>query len=535
MITRRKFIRNVAGLTVPATILGPHILSSRELAQNRPSAPSRLNVTGDIGGSFPAVKAFPTAEGFGASENIGARNASATVLHVDTLANSGNTDSTHGSLRWALTQSGPRYIVFDVNGTINLTTDSPITLNDPAQSYFYLAGQTSPGGVQIKGINTGLLFRDGVHDGIIRHMRVRLGGPAVIDDTGNNISTTAVDKLIFDHCSLQWGTDSQITIYTGSDLITVQWCLNARTLPPGASTGSGAHIGGNTDTDRISLHHNVFAHCHIRNPLVQRGGVTDIVNNVFYNWNGNGNCELGSVQLNASARVNLVKNHWIAGPNSNDPTDVGLWWLENGGPNHPGGSCGTGASENGGTKVYSDNNNWGPLCSSGCANDWSNSVKDGDSNRCNSVFPPNNASESQYRQGTRFTAPAITEHTTSGLRDFLLATVGAYKPSRDSRDTTDCDQVANGIGACETSDTGQTWPTLSGGSPPIDSDGDGVPDSYCNAHGLNPNGNIALTFAPNGYQWIENYLNELAGDTIQYTPIGGTSGRSQATGRGSAS
>lgn len=34
---------------------------------------------------------------------------------------------------------------------------------------------------------------------------------------------------------------------------------------------------------------------------------------------------------------------------------------------------------------------------------------------------------------------------------------------------------------------------------PTDSDGDGIPDSYETAHGLNPNSNDAMVIASNGY------------------------------------
>lgn len=473
-----------------------------------------LTFTINSAGSFDPVKAFPTAEGF-AYDASGWRSASASILFVDNLNNSGS-----GSLRAALEATGPRYIIFRTSGTINLT-GSAITLNSSSQSNFYLAGQTSPGGVQIKtsgNVKEGLLLQN-LSDGVVRHMRIRNGGPASVDDYGNNISTNACTKLIFDHCSLQYGTDSEIIIYTGSLNITVQWCLIARTLPPGNSTGSGVHIGGNTTGQNVSFHHNVMAHCHIRNPYIQRCAIADIVNNVFYNWDGNTPCEIGSVQLNESAFVNFVKNHWIAGPNSYDPTDYGLWWLEDWNSTRPSG-CGGGATDRGGSRIYSDNNNWGPLCSSGCANDWNNSVKDGDDSRCNSHNPPNAVTEATARVSTRYTAPAITEHATSGLRDFLLATVGAYKPSRDSRDSTDCGNVSAGTGALETSATGGTWPDLATGAPsyPTDTNGDGIPDSYAIAHGFTATSTFALTTAPNGYQWIENYLNELAGDTVQYTP-----------------
>ncbi len=85
-----------------------------------------------------AVKAFPTARGFGA-EARGGRGGR--VVQVTNLNDSGP-----GSLRAALEASGPRIAVSRVSGTITLKR--PIRLSTP---YLTVAGQTSPGGIQIRG------------------------------------------------------------------------------------------------------------------------------------------------------------------------------------------------------------------------------------------------------------------------------------------------------------------------------------------------------------------------------------------------
>jgi hypothetical protein len=42
-----------------------------------------------------------------------------------------------------------------------------------------------------------------------------------------------------------------------------------------------------------------------------------------------------------------------------------------------------------------------------------------------------------------------------------------------------------------------------------------MPDAWEKAHGLNPNDSRdGATFATNGYTNVENYLNELAGDSV---------------------
>ena len=60
------------------------------------------------------------------------------------------------------------------------------------------------------------------------------------------------------------------------------------------------------------------------------------------------------------------------------------------------------------------------------------------------------------------------------------------------------------------------WPDLARGAPapPTDSDHDGMPDAWEIARGLDPDdGSDGAALAANGYTNVENYLNELAGDS----------------------
>ncbi len=124
------------------------------------------------------IKAFPTAEGFGANA-VGGRGGR--IIEVTNLNDSGD-----GSLRSALEAEGPRICVFQVSGTITLR--SAIRVSHP---YLTVAGQTSPGGVQIKGTGQpdgdwGVWFVNGAHDIVVRHLRVRMGGN-MKHDAGNNL------------------------------------------------------------------------------------------------------------------------------------------------------------------------------------------------------------------------------------------------------------------------------------------------------------------------------------------------------------
>jgi pectate lyase len=85
------------------------------------------------------IPSFPGAEGFGAV-TVGGRGGK--VYHVTNLDNDGP-----GSFREALEAEGPRTVVFDVSGIIQLTEEIKIT-----NPYITIAGQTAPGdGVIIAG------------------------------------------------------------------------------------------------------------------------------------------------------------------------------------------------------------------------------------------------------------------------------------------------------------------------------------------------------------------------------------------------
>jgi len=161
--------------------------------------------------------------------------------------------------------------------------------------------------------------------------------------------------------------------------------------------------------------------------------------------------------------------------------------------------------------------NRGPRCPTGCANDWlGHGVNTWDYHELNHDGSTHLVDEAQYSAGKPFPTPPISLDPVSSLLDKVLATVGACKPSRDAIDQRIVKSVRDRTGSSRVSTTGP-WPDLARGvlSPPADSDHDGMPDTWEKSHGLDPNNaRDGAAVGPNGYTNVENYLNELAGDTI---------------------
>ena len=473
-----------------------------------------------------AVKAFPTAEGYGAN-TVGGRGGK--VLYVTNLNDSGA-----GSLRDALWQTFPRTILFKVSGTIEL--HSQIELG-PSQSYVTIAGQSAPGGgIQIK--NHPISLWSGTHDVIIRHIRFRPGTESLtppnpywngIDGFGANGASSGgpgqrVYNVILDHCSFEWATDENIDLSYNTTDVTVQWSIMAEGYI--GDTKDSAHSMGMLiarygqppgEQQRMSIHHSLFAHNLGRNPRIgvnapskAQEQLIDFRNNIVYNWGGaQGPMELSHVlsdevtpvplNFGTILQINIVNNTYILGP-------------EGGSGNWPG----TIGHLQGPSKIYLAGNATSNYCPNTCdATHWNVAFINGNDLQFNTY-----ASASNYKSTTEFPTPPVTISSASNVLSLVLPNVGATKPARDSVDSRITSEVQNGTGHIgpfngQVNVTLSDYPTLSSTTPPTDTDGDGIPNSWESSHGLNPN-NAAdgAATAVNGYTNLENYLNELAGDPI---------------------
>ena len=100
--------------------------------------------------------------------------------------------------------------------------------------------------------------------------------------------------------------------------------------------------------------------------------------------------------------------------------------------------------------------------------------------------------------------------------DAVLANAGAVLPRRDAADARIVNDARNGTGRLINSqkEVGG-FPVLASTEAAVDSDHDGIPDWWEKANGLDPNDpSDAQKIAPNGYTYLENYLNSIVPDPV---------------------
>ncbi len=473
--------------------------------------------------------AFPGAEGFGRYVTGGRGGA---VYHVSSLAD----DGSEGTLRWACEKKGARTIVFDVSGTIHLTSTLQLK-----QGNVTLAGQTAPGdGICVADYP----FAIRANNVIVRFMRFRLGNNNVtLDGADGWDGLGAMDQegIMVDHCSVSWSIDECLSIY-GVKNSTVQWTIASQSLT-NAGHSKGAHgYGGNWGGSGITYHHNLLAHHESRVPRLGPRYTTqldermDMRNNVFYNWGGNG-CYGGEAM-----QVNIVNNYYKPGPATAKLSTVKQKRI-----------AGIGVR----TTEYVTNSPsyaptlhmWGKFYVEGNKNS-----KYTDVTRDNWTYGIYNQIDASGNDGTytattkdtmKLTAPidfvTVTTHTPDAAYELVLKYAGCSKV-RDSYDEMIIGDTRNGVATytgsgnkpgiintqndnkpADAGDDWSAWPTLNSTAAPADTDGDGMPDEWETANGLDANNaKDGALAASNGYTNLENYLNSLVADITSGELEGGT-------------
>jgi hypothetical protein len=466
-----------------------------------------------------SLPAFPGAEGFGAYAT-GGRGGQ--VIYVTTL--DPDPDGTQpGSLNWALRRSGPRTILFKVSGVISATANI-------VQSDVTIAGQTSPGGVTVRGLLCdGHFDRNNCNNLIVRHLRSRPawqidGGGLAQDDA---LRLDGIQNFIIDHSSFANAVDEAAQI---------SWAMSGTLQNSilGETVGDHWQYGGmllnysidHHPQDYLSIHHNLFyrlggrlpeitceataypgdpldwsdcaAHplrLELSNNLLWDPGI-----NIWYTRDVDANPALGGYVL----QLNWVNNYLAArtdfgnGMILHDVLDVitnSLYFSGNQMSLYP---------------TYADYE------LAYCCNDFSTSGNN-----------PNTDLGVATRRTSRHAFPSITYTTTDRVISYTIDRVGAFP-----RDPMDRRYIASIAAGQLTFTIPYSEPVANDAfaldfdpanppAPPLDTDSDGMPDTWEIEYGLNPNvqdhngTQLSMLFTGvSGYTNLECYLNWLADQLV---------------------
>ncbi|MDR2701028.1 MAG: Ig-like domain-containing protein [Spirochaetaceae bacterium] len=443
------------------------------------------------------LRAFPGAEGYGQNVTGGRKGK---VVKVTTLEDAAANPPT-GSLRWALQQypGEPITVVFSVSGLIELKAELRVRRDN-----FTLAGQTAPGGgICIMGDKVNL---GGSNNFIIRHLRFRVGTMNGDPNGKGSIGIENASNFIVDHCTFGWSGEENTTIYDNKRS-TVQWCIIHEGLYQSGhgkgERGYGTQWGGESAT----YHHNLLAHNNSRSPRFNgarandKDVLIDFVNNVNYNWGKQGACYGGEIETN-SHRVNFVNNYYKPGPAfpgtsssyfidvyyaSSQGAKTALWYMSG---NYMEGSANTGKI----TDNYSG---------------------------LNIGRYPAGTTIDKLKSASPFEVPyPVTAETAQNAFNSVLAGAGAFP--RDTVDARIVQEVRTGTasgsgtfgpqkGIIDSPDAVGGYPAYNNLPAPVDSDGDGIPDEWETANGLNPENpsDGALKNLSRAYTNLEVYLYDL--------------------------
>lgn len=498
--------------------------------------------------AWAQTPSFSGAEGFGGTFSGGTGFSTASIYHVTTTADAfdGSGKPVQGTLRGAFydyanpsspkQQASNRIVVFDVGGTFNISSGK---LDIKTVNNIYVAGQTAPSPVTVYG-NMAQITKSGTtqtSNVILRYMTFRKGtGPeedaiSFVGGDGAASGDTIAHNMILDHVTASWSEDENISVTNNNTDVTVQYSIIHDALVSDHAFGS--LIRPKVDSN-VTFHHNLYADNSSRQARFgsywQETLTADFRNNVVYNYRDRASYAGGSTQnttdeIQEFADVNYVGNYVIAGPGTGtDPAKFagpGIAFVVDknvtarvhqfGNLIDPNGPAPVGSADASG-KYNGNATGWG-MFSLGTITDQSLTQMD----------------------TTQFPAAAVTTQSAEAAYNQVLNYAGNYWWNRDAIDTRVINNVRdytgpslaasapiaaelNGVLSAPTTSRAAGW----------DTDGDGMPNKWELAHGLNPNLNTDFISDADGdgYVNLQEYLDEIgafpAPSVLTY--VGPTSG-----------
>jgi hypothetical protein len=394
------------------------------------------------------VLAFPGAEGYGATASGGRGKP---VIAVTNLQDDGP-----GSFREAARHSDVT-ILFKVSGVIHLKSNMDLGSN------LTIAGQSAPGGgITVADAKVSMSNSTNI---IIRYMRFR-GGIAESPKV-SSLNLADASHVMLDHLSIEWGRWDNIQT-NGNSYSTIQNSIIGEGIVP-------QRFGCLCESDYLSLSHNLWIDNKSRNPKGK--GHIQYVNNVVYNWGVDGYVGGHSA---ADHYADLIGNYFIKGPDSSD-SFIGEF---------------TKTDHTYQTGNFVDLNLNGKLDG--------RPVTQGDFDHANADIMP-----------APFAKPEVPVQIDTAKK--AVSEVAAQAGDMLCRDAVDARLVSDllsfgtkGHLIADENEVGGLPPSIEQKAAP-DSDGDGLPDAWEQAHHLNPHDAAdAQKLDPkSGYSYLELYLNEL--------------------------
>lgn len=438
---------------------------------------------------------FPGGEGYG-RDAMGARaEKNIEIYHVTNTNNSGE-----GSFRDAVSKSG-RIIVFDTDGVVNLTNETLVL-----QKNITILGQTAPGdGIVLYG---GRVSASGADNIIVRYLRIRMGTDNFRED--NKTAQDAIgiangQNMIFDHCSVSWGTDENFSINsdgkgTSPQNITIQNCI----IGQGLMNHSAGGLIQTNNKEGVTLFRNLYIDNGTRNPKVK--GLNQFVNNVLYNWGKGAAYNMGG-ESEGESEATIEDNYFIVGPC--------YTWTNEGDGN--GGYQQT-LYQNNPTKPFIGGNS---LFRAYLKGNYYDNNKDGILNGHELLWTECSGTPTLLNSPSFRHKKIWSQTNAKEALSFIIKYVGASLPTRDQVDQFMIDELTSyGLKGTiirrpkehEQFPIDFTFPgEYKSGVPALDTDGDGIPDDWEDANGLDKNDPSDAVIIPEGeiYTWIEIYANSL--------------------------
>ena len=475
--------------------------------------------------------AFPGAEG-GGRFTTGGRGGR--IYRVTTLEDYAKTDRPiEGSLRYGIEQEkGPRIIIFDVSGIIEMKRPMFLVDGEPDIS---IIGQTAPGdGITLKGYNFSfnLSITTTKLNAIVRFIRFRPGDEHA-DYAEDAIGGRYFTDAIVDHVTASWSEDETLSFYACENF-TAQWCIASESLNI-SNHSKGAHgYGAMFSGNNASFHHILLAHHGSRCPRISDysgqnefgSGPFDVRNVVYYNWSRDGQGSYGG----KNAKFNLTNCYYKAGPATGTDENI-AWRILQTDPT---------------ARIYLDGNyvtanpettadNWNTGVWEQFWRDVNPTEEEKQAMKMTDYYPygkvTTHTAELAYERvldyaGASLRRDVIDERIVNEVRTGSATHIGSATEYEDEDGNVHQVEVHR-PGIIDTVGDTEGYPEVKSLKPWADTDGDGIPDIWEEAYGLDPeNADDAgeKTVDESGrYSNLEVYFHNLVQHIVYYQNEGGQS------------